>query len=180
MKLILLASNNSTRALYNVHKWVPFKPKTFGYRAELTDALTMNNKFFITFFWELRQLNQRTDDQIVARHTGIAKKQTWLCHTFLWRIKPGWWMVFLLRAQAWKPIDFGHPLVDPTLHYAPPALERVHIGPGPPPSPAVKHKRWGAHDTATDDDTKYHLDVISLLNESRILLTLHGSWPGLR
>ena len=34
--------------------------------------------------------------------------------------------------QAWKPIDYGHPLVDPTLHYAPPKLERVHIGPDPP------------------------------------------------
>ena len=30
--------------------------------------------------------------------------------------------------QAWKPIDYGHPLVDPTIHYAPPELERVHIG----------------------------------------------------
>ena len=35
--------------------------------------------------------------------------------------------------QAWKPIDYGHPLVDPTIHYAPPELERVHIGAGPVP-----------------------------------------------
>ena len=27
--------------------------------------------------------------------------------------------------QAWKPIDYGHPLVDATIHYAPPELERV-------------------------------------------------------
>jgi hypothetical protein len=31
--------------------------------------------------------------------------------------------------QAWKPIDYGHPLVDPTLHYVPPPLEVVQIGP---------------------------------------------------
>ena len=30
--------------------------------------------------------------------------------------------------KAWKPIDYGHPLVDVTIHYAPPELERVHIG----------------------------------------------------
>ena len=29
---------------------------------------------------------------------------------------------------AWKPLDRGHPLVDVTIHYAPPELERVHIG----------------------------------------------------
>ena len=29
---------------------------------------------------------------------------------------------------AWKPLDRGHPLVDVTIHYAPPGLERVHIG----------------------------------------------------
>ena len=33
--------------------------------------------------------------------------------------------------QAWKPIDYGHPLMDVTIHYAPPELERVHIGNGP-------------------------------------------------
>ena len=27
--------------------------------------------------------------------------------------------------RAWKPIDYGHPLVDATIHYAPPELERV-------------------------------------------------------
>jgi len=38
--------------------------------------------------------------------------------------------------KAWKPIDYGHPLVDATIHYAPPELERVHIGKGPvPPRP---------------------------------------------
>lgn len=36
--------------------------------------------------------------------------------------------------QAWKPIDYGHPLVDATIHYAPPELERVHIGRGPVPA----------------------------------------------
>ena len=46
--------------------------------------------------------------------------------------------VILFNLKAWKPIDFGHPLVDPTLHYAPPALERVHIGPGPP----LHHPRY--------------------------------------
>ena len=30
--------------------------------------------------------------------------------------------------DAWKPLDRGHPLVDVTIHYAPPGLERVHIG----------------------------------------------------
>lgn len=35
--------------------------------------------------------------------------------------------------KAWKPIDYGHPLVDATIHYAPPELERVHIGKGPVP-----------------------------------------------
>lgn len=43
--------------------------------------------------------------------------------------------------EAWKPIDYGHPLVDPTIHYAPPELERVHIGPGPVPArPPKIHK----------------------------------------
>ena len=36
--------------------------------------------------------------------------------------------------QAWKPIDYGHPLMDVTIHYAPPELERVHIGNGPVPA----------------------------------------------
>lgn len=35
---------------------------------------------------------------------------------------------------AWKPLDRGHPLVDVTIHYAPPELERVHIGSGPVPA----------------------------------------------
>ena len=34
--------------------------------------------------------------------------------------------------QAWKPIDYGHPLVDATIHYAPPELERVQLGSGFP------------------------------------------------
>ena len=34
--------------------------------------------------------------------------------------------------QAWKPIDYGHPLVDATIHYAPPELERVQLGGGYP------------------------------------------------
>jgi len=43
--------------------------------------------------------------------------------------------------QAWKPIDYGHPLVDATIHYAPPELERVHIGRGPvPPRPPQTNK----------------------------------------
>jgi len=43
--------------------------------------------------------------------------------------------------QAWKPIDYGHPLVDATIHYAPPELERVHIGRGPvPPRPPSTNK----------------------------------------
>ena len=37
--------------------------------------------------------------------------------------------------EAWKPIDYGHPLVDVTIHYAPPELERVRLdGEGPVPS----------------------------------------------
>ena len=37
--------------------------------------------------------------------------------------------------EAWKPIDYGHPLVDVTIHYAPPELERVRLdGSGPVPS----------------------------------------------
>ena len=40
--------------------------------------------------------------------------------------------------EAWKPIDYGHPLVDVTIHYAPPELERVHIGHGPVPARPTK------------------------------------------
>ena len=29
--------------------------------------------------------------------------------------------------KEWKPVDFGHPLRDATLYYAPPSLERVHL-----------------------------------------------------
>ncbi len=29
--------------------------------------------------------------------------------------------------KEWKPVDFGHPLRDETLYYAPPSLERVHL-----------------------------------------------------
>ena len=45
--------------------------------------------------------------------------------------------------EAWKPIDYGHPLLDPTIHYAPPELERVHIGPGPVPD--RPHRRNKQH-----------------------------------
>jgi hypothetical protein len=29
--------------------------------------------------------------------------------------------------KEWKPVDFGHPLRDATMYYAPPSLERVHL-----------------------------------------------------
>ncbi len=29
--------------------------------------------------------------------------------------------------KEWKPVDFGHPLKDATLYYAPPSLERVSL-----------------------------------------------------
>ena len=46
--------------------------------------------------------------------------------------------------SAWKPLDHGHPLVDVTIHYAPPELERVHIGAGPVPNrpPTSAGNKW--------------------------------------
>ena len=29
--------------------------------------------------------------------------------------------------KEWKPVDFGNPLRDATMYYAPPSLERVHL-----------------------------------------------------
>ena len=57
--------------------------------------------------------------------------------------------------QAWKPIDYGHPLVDATIHYAPPELERVHIGRGPvPPRPPSTNKNLVFEDAREVDGHK--------------------------
>ena len=36
----------------------------------------------------------------------------------------------ILYMQAWKPVDYGHPLRDATMFYAPPSLERVVMSGG--------------------------------------------------
>jgi len=42
--------------------------------------------------------------------------------------------------QAWKPIDWGHPLVDETLHYIPPPLDVVHLKGEPSEAPFSEKK----------------------------------------
>ena len=58
--------------------------------------------------------------------------------------------------SAWKPLDHGHPLVDVTIHYAPPELERVHIGAGPVPNrpPTSAGNKW------VDVECRYYSDAV--------------------